>query len=115
MLKTLKKIKTPKEVNCSSILVVYKSKEGTWRGFAHPFNVTIEADTKTKATLVLNEKVEAYCEGLKKYDYPDHLANRHLSNEEDNAKFNEIALESLIDQGHIDKADLYAETKTISS
>ena len=95
MLETLRK-QTFKlqEVDFSCVLYVYKSKNGSWRGFAHPYDVTIEAPTKTKTLSALREMVAEYEEGLIKYDYPAHLTTRPLSDTEDNERFNTLAFDS---------------------
>lgn len=102
-----------KEVNCSCVIVTYKSKNGTWRGFVHPYNITTESDTKAQALTALREMVDMYEEGLRKYDHPNHLANKHLTDEEDNQMFNKLAIESIINQGSVTGKDYYAETKTV--
>lgn len=70
------------------VLVVYKKKDGkTWRGFCAPFDVTCEAKSHKAAMTLLEELVECYMEGLKQYDYPEHLTIKELSNPEDKKAF----------------------------
>lgn len=103
----------PRKGDSSCILYVYRSKNGAWRGFAHPYDVTIEASTKTKALSALKEMVEEYEAGLKKYDYPPHLAKRHLSDAEDNERFNALAVGAIVRQKRVRGADYYAEAKAV--
>jgi hypothetical protein len=103
------------ETDLSYVLVAYKSKNGSWRGFVQPYDITIEADSKGKAIESLREMVESYEEGLKKYSYPPHLSIKHLSNEEDNEVFNQLALKSISEKGKLEKANFYAEAKTVSA
>ncbi len=70
------------------ILVVYKSGTDGWRGFCAPYDVTCNASTKRKAMQTLEELVELYQDGLKKYHYPKHLSIKSLSNREDAKVFN---------------------------
>lgn len=113
MITALKRMFTPKQVDCSCVIVVYKSKNGSWRGFAHPYDVTTEASTKERAFTAVEEMVEAYADALKKYDFPKHLTNKPLSDGEDRDKFNELALDFLFKQGHLEGPDYYAKTKTL--
>lgn len=114
MLKTIKKIFSPKEVDCSCVMIVYKSKGGTWRGFAHPYDVTIEADSESEALNALKDMVTSYEEGLKKYNFPSHLAQKHLQDEEDNEVFNKIVLNTVFENGSVKGHNYYAETKLCS-
>ena len=111
--KTNHSLKSSKEVDFSCIMVVYKAKNGAWRGFAHPYDVTIEADSRTKALNALKDMVGIYEEGLKKYNNPSHLALKHLSDKEDNEKFSQLALDLIAKQGKIKGSDYYAETKAV--
>lgn len=99
----------------SAVFVVYKAKNGAWRGFVQPYAITTEASTKAKALVALKEMAEVYEEGLKKYSYPEHLLTKHLSDPEDADKFNQLALDSIAQKGKVENADYYAETKTVSS
>ena len=103
------------EADVSAVLVVYKAKNGSWRGFAQPYDITTEAPSKTKALAALREMVEIYEEGLKKYSYPAHLTTKHLSDSEDLEKFNQLALDYISKKGSVGGVGYYAEAKTISS
>lgn len=72
------------------ILVVYKTKNRTWRGLCSPLDVTCEAYSKKVAMRRLERLVELYKEGLKKYNYPKHLSIRSLSDKEDQMIFESI-------------------------
>ena len=92
MIKTIDKNKaTATKLDCSSVSVVYKSKNGLYRGFVQPYDITYEASTQKKVLDVLNEMIGEYEDGLKKYDYPSHLCTVPLSDMEDREKLNEIA------------------------
>ncbi len=105
---------TKQAVDCSCVVVVYKSKEGSWRGFAHPYNITIEATTKLKALNAVKDMVEAYEESLKRHDFPVNLRSKHLLNEQDSEFFNKLALNSLFDKGSLTGSNYYAETQALS-
>ncbi len=113
--KTVKKEITIPQLNCSSISVVYKSKNGTYRGFVQPYDITYEADTQEKVLEVLKEMIIEYEEGLKKYEYPSHLSQVPLSDEEDKEKFNNISphlLKNLLKKIYkIVTPNYYAEAK----
>lgn len=100
---------------CSSFLVTYQSKSGSWRGFVMPYDITFEADSKNKVVEVLKEMTDSYTEGLNNYDNPIHLANVPLSDEEDQTKFNEIGHDLinklLAKEIKIDSSTYYAEAK----
>jgi hypothetical protein len=113
--KIMRKLHKPVQLDASSIMVSYKSKSGTWRGFVYPYNITTEADSKDMAHTALAEMVEVYEEGLKKYDFPSHLKSRPLSDEEDKEVFNRLAVESIVRQGKVSNTNLYAESRTVSS
>ncbi|MEK7187137.1 MAG: hypothetical protein AAB690_02470 [Patescibacteria group bacterium] len=115
MITILKKLllRPRKAVDFSCVLVTYKSKNGTWRGFVHPYNITTEAESKNQALTALREMADIYEEGLKKHDYPSHLANKHLADEEDSQMFDRLAINSIINQGAVKGKDYYAETKTV--
>lgn len=69
---------------------IYKTKEGTWRGFVTPYNVTFEASSRKKVEEVLPEMVKLYEAGLEKYNYPSHLMKVPLSYQEDIEEFNKL-------------------------
>lgn len=71
-----------------TIRVVYRSKDGTWRGFSAPFDVSCTAGSAKGAMAKIDELHEVYMEGLKKYGFPPHLmAKSELSDKEDEAIF----------------------------
>lgn len=74
--------------------IVYKTKNGNWRGFCSPYDVTTEAYTSEEAKKQLEDQVKLYEEGLKKYSYPEHLAIKELSDKEDQVVF-KIALKEV--------------------
>lgn len=92
---TKKTFNGPREVDFSAILVVYKSIEGFWKGFAHSYDVTTQATTLERTLNQLRNLVEDYESILKKYDYPEHLVHKPLTDQEDRQKFNEV-MEHLI-------------------
>lgn len=99
----------------SCVQVVYKAKNGSWRGFVHPYDITIEAETETQARTALDDMTETYEEGLKKHNYPSHLKTRlPLSDEEDRNFFHNLTLNSLIDQGEVKGVGYYARAKKVS-
>jgi hypothetical protein len=57
--------------------------------------------------------VREYEVGLIKYGYPAHLANRTLSDSEDNERFNALAFQTIIQQKKIVGFDYYAEAQAI--
>ena len=70
---------------------IYQTKEGLWRGFVTPYDVTYEDKTKEKVEEVLPKLAKLYEEGLKKYNNPAHLAVVSLTDEEDILEFNRYA------------------------
>lgn len=72
------------------ILVVYKAKNGLWRGFCTPYDVTCNSDTKEGAKKQLIGLVKLYEEGLQKYRNPRHLVLKNFSNKEDEKFFKTI-------------------------
>ena len=71
--------------------VVYKSKNGLFRGFCSPYDVTCESATAKEAMAKLDSLVDLYEDGLKKYKFPRHLSIKDLTNDEDKKVFS-IAL-----------------------
>ncbi|MFA5368582.1 MAG: hypothetical protein WC303_01075 [Candidatus Paceibacterota bacterium] len=63
--------------------VIYKNPDGSWRAFCYPFDISCEAVTKEKAMEKLEKLINLYIEGLKKYNYPEHLIKKELSYEQD--------------------------------
>jgi hypothetical protein len=71
------------------ISVVYKSKDGLWRGFTAPFDVTCNAETSKEAKERLDILTSLYMDGLKKHNYPKYLFTKDLSDSEDKQIFKE--------------------------
>lgn len=71
------------------VLVVYKSKNSNWRGFCVPYDVACTTKTKKEAFKVLQEMVDLYEKGLKKYNFPEHLLNKESTDKEDRLFFKE--------------------------
>lgn len=69
------------------IFVIYETRDGTWRGFCSPYDVSCNASTKEAAIETLKKLVSLYEEGLKKYGYPAHLTIKPLSDPEDEKIF----------------------------
>ena len=112
--KLSEKTRVLQEVDFSCILVVYKSKSGLWRGFAVPYDVTYEAETKHGVITVLKDMVNAYRDGLVRHNFPKHLSNLPLSDEEDREYLNTISLESIIKNKKIETPNLYVATATFA-
>lgn len=72
------------------VLVVYKSKDASWRGFCFPYDVSCNAESKVGAMKKLEKLVKLYEEGLENYNYPKHLSIRELTDEEDKSIFEKI-------------------------
>lgn len=70
--------------------VVYKSKNGNWRGFCYPYDVTCNADTKEEAMEALNGLVETYEESLERHNNPRHLIEKRLTDREDQMVFKKL-------------------------
>ena len=104
--------KASKEVNFSAILTVYKSTEGYWKGFAHPYGVTSQATSKAKALVSLKELVEDYRKELKKYDFPSHLIHQQLIDLEDREMLSVVIQDAVDKKGILDQPNYHAETYT---
>jgi len=78
------------KVDCTAISVVYKSKNGLYRGFVQPYDITYEGETQEQVLSVLKDMTSLYEEGLKKYNSPEHLTTVPLSDDEDREKLNNI-------------------------
>lgn len=72
------------------VLVVYESKDNHWRGFCVPYDVSCNAKSKIDAINKLEKLVKLYEEGLGKYNYPQHLSIRKLTDQEDSLVFEKI-------------------------
>ena len=70
--------------------VVYQTKNKNWRGFCFPFDITCEAFDKETAMKKMDAMVDIYIEGLKKYNFPEHLSIKKLTNKDDRAVFKKI-------------------------
>lgn len=70
--------------------VVYKSKDGNWRGFCYPYDVACNTMTKEEAMKNLMELMETYEENLSNYNSPRHLIVKKLSEKEDQDVFKKI-------------------------
>lgn len=84
---TLKTASSKKVDSYRKFVHIYKTKEGLWRGFATPYDVSYEAKTKKKVEEVLPKLVELYEDGLAKYKNPQHLMIVPISDEEDRNEF----------------------------
>lgn len=69
------------------IFVAYKAKDGNWRSFCSPYDISCEAETRLEAMKRIEKSFKLYEEGLKKYGYPKHLSIRPLSDEQDQLVF----------------------------
>lgn len=113
--KISKKVANPFKLDYSSVIVAYVSKEGLWRGFVMPYDITYEADSRQKVVTVLRKMLVQYEKGLKRYNHPAHLLTVPLSDKEDQAKLSKISMELV--NGMLTKklknvgADFYAEAK----
>lgn len=88
--------KIKKEISTKKVIYrnfphVYKTPDGTWRGFVTPYDVTYEAKTRKRVEEVLPKLTKLYEEGLKKYNYPRHLTVVPLSDKDDIEEFNRYA------------------------
>lgn len=81
-----------KNINIPKLIigVVYKSKDGTWRGFCSPFDISCTAKTAKQAMKITDSLVKAYIDGLCKYDFPLNTAVKELSDEEDKIVFKKV-------------------------
>ena len=72
------------------ILVAYHTKEGDWRAFCSPFDVSCNAPSAKEAMGRLEGLIDLYVEGLEKYNYPEHLSIKQISDSEDRAVFGKV-------------------------
>lgn len=107
--------KTAKTVDFSAILVVYKSQEGYWKGFAHPYNVTVEGNTKKETLDNLKELVEAYEDELRNFGFPVHLVNKVQDDLENRQIFSRVVDDAIEEKGIVDQLNYHAETHKIRS
>jgi len=105
-------------VDCTAVSVVYKSKNGLYRGFVQPYDITYEGETKEQVLAVLKDMIVQYEEGLKRYNFPSHLSSVSLSDEEDREKLADIfpGLLQHLREKHfqVTTPDYYAEAKLSS-
>lgn len=88
------------------IKVIYKSKDGNWRGFCYPFDVSCTAKTSKEAKKILENLVDVYIDGLKKYNFPSHIAVKEISDKEDKKVFKKVLTLVIKDIGSKMKKDL---------
>lgn len=72
------------------IAVVYKSRDGNWRGFCYPYDLTCNADTKESAKKFIEDLIDVYEKNLERYNNPLHLIDKKLSESEDQAVLKRI-------------------------
>jgi len=108
-------IREKTKLDCSAVNIVYKSKNGLYRGFVQPYDITYEDETKEKVLSVLKDMTVQYENGLKRYNNPSHLATVPLSDEEDREKWNDISpslMQQLVTKHFsVSTPDYYAEAK----
>lgn len=80
-----------------TILVVYKDKNGHWRGFCSPYDVSCEGKTKQSVMNKLQALVSLYENRLKKYKYAKHLAIKPLSEPKDKEIFSFVLRKVSVD------------------
>lgn len=104
-----------KTVDYSSVMVVYKTPEGLWRGFVVPFDITYEAQSKEEVHSVLKDMIASYVEALNMYNHPKHLIDVPLSDKEDETKWSRISWDIFTAMkqniSRIEKSDYYAEAQ----
>lgn len=102
-------------VDYSSVMVIYQTSEGSWRGFVVPFDITYEAETKSEVKKVLHDMIFSYVQALKEYDNPSHLADVPLSDNEDEKKWSRISWDVFSQLknniSRIERNDYYAEAQ----
>jgi len=112
----LKKLTGSKDtVDYSSVMVVYKTDESTWRGFVVPYDITYEADSKEQVREVLNSMIASYCEALHQYNNPAHLTEVPLSDKDDEKKWSKISWDVFMNLkksvSKIEQTDYYVEAQ----
>ena len=109
------KNKSMPKLDCTAVSVVYKSKNGLYRGFVQPYDITYEGKTRDQVMSVLKNMTIQYEEGLRRYDNPSHLSSVPLSDEEDREKLNDIfpgLMRQLVSKHFkVVTPDYYAEAK----
>ncbi len=112
---SVNKLHSTREVSFCTILVVYKSQEGYWKGFAHPYGVTSQATSKNKALSILKGLVVDYRKELKKYNFPTHLIYQKLIDAEDSQMFDVVLNDAIDKKGIVDRPHYHAETYAVQS
>jgi len=81
--------KSSKKIKEKNLLlsVVYKTQDNNWRAFCYPFDISCEGKSESKAKDSLDKLKKLYIEGLKKYNYPEHLIKKELSYPQDKKIF----------------------------
>ena len=106
----------PEAVPFNALLVAYKAKDKSWRGFIHPYGETTEANTKKEAIIKLRELADAYYSVLKQYDFPEHLKNAGLLDLSDRVVFDRVVGNKVFmkgihsKEGKADSLNCYVET-----
>jgi len=77
-----KSLKNIKEKNFL-LSVIYKTQDNNWRAFCCPLDISCEEKSESKARKNLDKLKKLYMEGLKKYNYPEHLMKKELSSLQD--------------------------------
>ena len=70
--------------------VIYQSKDGNWRGFCYPYDVSCTAATEKAVKGKLKNLVQAYEEVLAQYNNPIHLIDKEMSDVEDRETLKKI-------------------------
>lgn len=106
---------SPKKFDYSSVMVVYKTEDNTWRGFVVPFDITFEGETKKEVVNALREMIDVYVEGLHQYKNPEHLEIVPLSYEPDRQKWfavsQGLSVQLMNNVSKVDSSDYYAEAQ----
>jgi len=102
-------VKTKKQPK-PKVYVVYQQKNGSWRGFCAPYDVTCQAETSDDAKTRIEELVKLYEKNLSKYDFPKHLTFKKLSDSEDRKIF-DIVWNKIIDERYCNFWDYQLDTR----
>ena len=85
---------TPLQVDFRSFSVAYKD-NGNWRGFCYPYDISVEGKDRKEVMNFLKEQKELYEDGLKAYNYPEHLKLKSLTDEKDSQICNKVIFDLL--------------------
>lgn len=96
------------KVKCSSVEVAYLTAAGSWRGFAHPYNITTEMESKMKVLEAIRGMRTAYEDMLEQHEYPQHLVVKGLSNPQDRLVMDRV-FAPVLSGKEVDREDLYAK------